>query len=125
MNTALMGGHIDLIICSLMDAAPMLVAGKIRGLAISSDKRMAALPEVPTFTELGIGESLTFKRSLWAPAKTPSNIVGRILKAVEKAIQDPEFIRFTKNRCCVKWNTEPRNKRKKIRSIMIRNTAPG
>jgi tripartite-type tricarboxylate transporter receptor subunit TctC len=112
MNTALLGGHIDFIICSLVDAAPMLVAGKIRGLAISSDKRMGTLPDVPTFTELGIGESLAFKRSLWAPARTPSNIVGRIHKAVEKATQDPEFIKFTERQmlCKVEYRTSEQTK---------------
>jgi tripartite-type tricarboxylate transporter receptor subunit TctC len=112
MNTALLGGHVDFQICTPMDAAPMIFGGKTRGLAVSSDKRMKALPDVPTFIELGIGESLTFKRSIWAPARTPSPVVDKITKAIEKVTEDPEFIKFAETQmlCKVEYRTPEKTK---------------
>jgi len=112
MNTALLGGHVDFQICSLVDAAPMILGGKTRGLAVSSENRMKALPDVPTFVELGIGESPAFKRSIWAPAKTPSKIVDTITKAIAKAAEDPEFIKFAENQMLCKVEYRPPDKTK-------------
>ena len=95
-----------------MDAAPRIFGGKTRGLAVSSDKRMAALPDVPTFIELGIGESLTFKRSILAPAKTPSTIVDKITRAIKKATEDPGFIKFAETQmlCKVEYRNPAKTK---------------
>jgi tripartite-type tricarboxylate transporter receptor subunit TctC len=62
--------------------------GKVKPLAVSTPKRIAALPDVPTIAEAGFpdGES-TFWLALLAPAKTPPAIVGKINAEVQRALQ--------------------------------------
>jgi tripartite-type tricarboxylate transporter receptor subunit TctC len=75
----------------------MIRAGKSRGLAVSTDKRMAALPDVPTFKELGIGLVLHMTRSIWGPPNLPSNLVDTLTKAMAKAMKDPAFIKVVQD----------------------------
>ena len=91
---ALLGGHIDFRICIPAEAITMIRAGKTRGLAVSLDKRMEALPDVPTFKELGIGPTLKLYRQIWGPPNLPPKIVDVIGKAVEKASKDPKYVKI-------------------------------
>ena len=90
---ALLGGHIDFRVCQPPEAITMIRAGKTRGLAVSTDKRMEALPDVPTFKELGIAGTIDLTRSIWGPPKMPANLVNALTKMIEKATKDPEFIK--------------------------------
>ena len=92
-KTALLGGHIDFRVCQPTEAITMIRAGKTRGLAVSTDKRMEDLPDVPTFKELGIGDSIILTRSIWGPPKLPKEIVSHLTKTIERATKDPEFIK--------------------------------
>jgi tripartite-type tricarboxylate transporter receptor subunit TctC len=94
--TALLGGHVDFRIIAPSDAYPVIKAGKTRGLGVGAHTRMKALPDVPTFLELGLGESAVFPftRSVWGPPKLPQNIVNVLTKAMEKAAKDPEFVKM-------------------------------
>jgi tripartite-type tricarboxylate transporter receptor subunit TctC len=86
--TDLMGGHIQLF----MDAAVGLIgpgkAGKVRLIGVASDKRLAALPDVPTFIEQGIKD---FTGSTWAgmlaPAGTPPAIVRRVADEIASIVR--------------------------------------
>jgi tripartite-type tricarboxylate transporter receptor subunit TctC len=100
-TVALLGGHIDFRVSTPGEAIAMIRAGKTRGLAVSSEKRMKALPDVPTFKELGIGESLTLSRSFWGPPNLPPKIVNIITKAMEKANKDPDFVKLAEDRLLV------------------------
>ena len=66
--------------------------GKVKPLAVSTAKRIAALPDVPTIAEAGFpdGES-TFWLAMLAPAKTPSDIVGKLNAEVLRALQSAEL----------------------------------
>jgi tripartite-type tricarboxylate transporter receptor subunit TctC len=79
---------------SLAGSAPMphIRAGKLRALAVSSDVRLGALPDVPTLNELGYTgmEDYTWV-GLFAPAGTPAEIVQRLNDAVLKGVQDPDM----------------------------------
>ena len=70
---------------------PHIQAGKLRGLAISTPKRLAQLPDVPTFAEEGIAN---FDVANWygvmAPAATPRELVARLNADINKAMQVPE-----------------------------------
>jgi len=90
---ALLGGHTDFRVCQPTEAITMIRAGKTRGLAVSTDKRMEALPDVPTFKELKIGGTITLTRSIWGPPKLPQKIVDTLTRAAEKAAKDPKFIK--------------------------------
>jgi len=93
-KTALLGGHIDFRTITATEAIAMVQSGQTRGLAVSSGKRLPLIPDVPTFKELGIGEELWISRSFWGPPNLPANVTNILTRAIEKASQDPEFIRL-------------------------------
>jgi tripartite-type tricarboxylate transporter receptor subunit TctC len=93
MNDAL-AGQVDAITDNLPSALPHIKAGKLRALAVLSDKRSPALPDVPTYGELGfpqMGGGGWF--GVVAPAGTPPEIVNRLNQAFHKAMKNPEFVR--------------------------------
>jgi tripartite-type tricarboxylate transporter receptor subunit TctC len=94
-GVALYGGHVDIRLSQPSNAITMVRAGKSQGLAVSTDKRMALLPDVPTFKELGIGPAVYISGGFWGPPKVPTNIVNTLTKAIEKATKEPEFIKTT------------------------------
>ncbi len=94
---ALLGGHVDFRICQPTEAISMIRAGKSRGLAVSTDKRMEALPDVPTFKELGIGDIFITSRGILGPPKLPSNLVNTITKMIEKAMKDSTFVKIAQD----------------------------
>jgi tripartite-type tricarboxylate transporter receptor subunit TctC len=71
---------------------PQIKAGKLRALAVSSARRNAALPEVPTFAEAGFPgiEDYTWI-GVFLPAGTPSAVVQKMNDAINRAIKDPDF----------------------------------
>jgi tripartite-type tricarboxylate transporter receptor subunit TctC len=88
--TEVMAGRIDYYFIPLAAAASALNSGKLTALAVSTPKRSALLPNVPTVAEAGYpGAQSAFWVGLSAPAKTPSDIVGKLHDATEKALQDP------------------------------------
>ncbi len=72
-------------------AIPQIKAGKVRALAVSSQNRMAALPNVPTLVEVFKTPALALDAwfGLWTPVGTPANVVDVLVKAVNKAYEDP------------------------------------
>jgi tripartite-type tricarboxylate transporter receptor subunit TctC len=71
---------------------PQVRAGKFRPLAVSSAKRLAALPDVPTLTELGFAgmEDYTWV-GLFLPAGTPPEVAQKLSEAVNQALQSPDI----------------------------------
>ena len=66
-------------------------AGKLRGLGISTPKRLAQLPDVPTFAEEGlIGFEILTWYGVMAPAATPKDIVNKLAADINKAMREPE-----------------------------------
>ena len=93
MNDAL-GGQIDAITDNLPSALPHIKAGKLRALAVLSDKRSPALPDVPTYGELGypqMGSGGWF--GIVAPAGTPPEVIAKLNQALHKAMKHPELVR--------------------------------
>ncbi len=87
----LMGGHIQALLISSTLAVPQAAGGKVKALAVTSDKRLAQLPNVPTFAEAGFPD---FKPQQWTglfvPAGTPPAIVARIHGEFAKALKAPD-----------------------------------
>src|SRR5262245_24682634 len=88
----LLGGHID----AMFDAMPVMVtqakAGKVTPLAVTSPKRSAVLPEVPTILEAGFNYEIAGWFGILAPADTPPAIVKRLRDEVAKAVAAPDVI---------------------------------
>jgi tripartite-type tricarboxylate transporter receptor subunit TctC len=88
--TEVMAGRIDFYFIPLAAAASALGSGKLNVLAVSSPKRAALLPDVPSIVEAGYPDAIfRFWLGLSAPARTPPAIINKIHDAVEKALADP------------------------------------
>jgi len=87
------GGQLDAVMVPLVSLAPHIRAGKLRGIAVSSVNRVALLPELPTFVELGFPQvqSDTWY-ALFAPAATPPEFLRKVYDASVQAIASPEVI---------------------------------
>lgn len=87
--TDLIGGQIDYMFDN--SAVSQIRGGKIRGLAVAAEQRLAALPDIPTFKELGLpGMQLSTWFGLAAPKGTPTAVVDKINGAVTTALQKPD-----------------------------------
>ncbi len=89
--TALRGNQVDAAVEILAPVLTQITGNTLRALAVTGEKRAAALPNVPTVREGGIA---SFNVSSWnalaAPAKTPPEILARLNKEVNAALNDPE-----------------------------------
>jgi tripartite-type tricarboxylate transporter receptor subunit TctC len=89
---ALMSGQVDWGTMAVPGAIPLVKAGKVRALAVLSEKRVPALPDVPTAKESGIDN---FVVSIWygilAPAGTPREIINRLNSEIHKALAAPDL----------------------------------
>jgi tripartite-type tricarboxylate transporter receptor subunit TctC len=90
--TDLMGGHTQLVFTSLPSAMTQVQAGRLKALAVGSEKRSSFMPEMPTISESGVpGYMAEFWWGLAAPAKTPTDIVNRLAAELTKALQSAEL----------------------------------
>ena len=88
----LLGGHVSMMFDSTIAIMPHIKSGKVRPIAISSAKRSALLPDVPTFAELGIPAVESYAwYGLFAPAKTPKAVITKINAETVKFMKSPEF----------------------------------
>jgi tripartite-type tricarboxylate transporter receptor subunit TctC len=86
-----LSGRIAALFSNLLTAKPLIEAGKLRALAVSGPKRVAAMPDVPTVAEAGVpGYSALQWYGLLAPAGTPGEIVAKLASAVAQALRVPE-----------------------------------
>lgn len=85
------GGHVEMVIAGITSQMPLMKAGKLRGIAVSSKERFPAVPDLPTFDESGVPgyESSTFF-GLLAPAGTPPEIVRKVNADVAKVLARPD-----------------------------------
>jgi tripartite-type tricarboxylate transporter receptor subunit TctC len=90
--TAVLGGHVDALASGPSVVLPHIKGGKLRALAGWGDKRIAALPDVPTFKELGYPDAEFYIwAGLFAPKGTPEPIMTKLRTTVREAVNDPEF----------------------------------
>ena len=90
--TDLMGGQTQLVMTSLPSAMTQVQAGRLKALAVGSEKRSSFMPEMPTISESGVpGYFAEFWWGLAAPAKTPGDTVNRLAAALTRALQSAEL----------------------------------
>jgi tripartite-type tricarboxylate transporter receptor subunit TctC len=86
-----MTGRVDVYYSPISAALPYISSGKLLALAVSSPTRAPTLPDVPTTQEAGYANSAyRFWIGVFAAAKTPSDIVGKLNAEIQKAMQEPE-----------------------------------
>ncbi|MBO9353867.1 tripartite tricarboxylate transporter substrate binding protein [Bordetella petrii] len=86
----LMGGRLDFIFINSSEAAPLIQSGRVRALGVSSMKRLALLPDVPTLDELGLkGYETISWGGVVAPKGTPPQTIAALNTALNKALAAP------------------------------------
>lgn len=89
--TDVMAGQVGVGIVTASSAAPLIAAGKLRALAVTSPQRSPLLPEVPTVAEQGVPDyALDQWHGLLAPAATPPAVVAKLNAAVARIVQRPD-----------------------------------
>jgi tripartite-type tricarboxylate transporter receptor subunit TctC len=88
--TDILGGRIDFYFCPVATALPLIREGQVRALLVSTPKRVADLPEVPTPGEAGLkGADSAIWFGVFVPSKTPRDIVEKLHAAGIKVLTDP------------------------------------
>lgn len=86
----LVAGHVHLMMANILSALPQMRNGRIRAYGVSSAKRSAVVPDVPTIAEAGVpGYEVVQWFGILAPAATPREIVLRLHSAAVRSLQDP------------------------------------
>jgi tripartite-type tricarboxylate transporter receptor subunit TctC len=87
----LLGGQIPMVSSTVSDFLELYRAGKIRVIATSGEERTTDLPDVPTFKESGIDIVGSGWYGMFAPARTPPDVVARLNAALEAALAQPDL----------------------------------
>ncbi len=91
----LVGGHVDMFVSSIPQALQLVRSGQIRTLAVTSSKRSAILPDVPTLAESGTpGADAETWWGIAGPAGMPADIVNALNAEINKALASPEVTTF-------------------------------
>jgi len=89
--TDLMGGHVQLMFAPFPPALPQVKAGRLRGLAVSSEARSGLAPDLPTVAESGLpGYTAVGWFAVVAPVKTPDALVQKLNFEINRILQTPE-----------------------------------
>jgi tripartite-type tricarboxylate transporter receptor subunit TctC len=94
--TAIAGGHVDAAATNPGNVKPMIDAGKVRVIGVSSDKRLEDFPDVPTYKERGYDLVRYQWRGIMAKAGTPRPVIDRLTAAIQKAQQTNDWKAYLK-----------------------------
>jgi len=90
----LMRGELQVMMSNTISGLPHVKSGKVKALGVSSLRRLAALPDVPTISESGVpGFHAPVWTAIFAPGKTPPEIVARLNAEIVKAVNAPEMVK--------------------------------
>ena len=88
----LMGGQVQVMMALVPEAMPMVKSGRLRALAVTSPKRLATYPDLPTVAEAGGKDfDMTFWYAFMAPAGTPPEIVNKLNQTIDTILQDKDL----------------------------------
>jgi tripartite-type tricarboxylate transporter receptor subunit TctC len=88
--TDAVGGTIDAVVMPITALVPQIQSGKLKGLAVTSAKRFAGLPDLPTAREQGVNAEATVWFGIVGPAGMPATVVERLNKEVNAILATPE-----------------------------------
>jgi len=96
--TDLIGGQIQVMFTTVASAASLVEGGQLRALAVTSAERSPAFPQLPTVSEAGVpGYDAEAWYGLFAPAKTPPDIIARLNRSAALAVQSDSFRKLSTN----------------------------
>ena len=106
--TDLLGGQIDMMITDTATGVPQIKGGKLRALGVSTDKRLALLPDVPTIAEAGVkGYDMGYWFAAYVPAATPAAVVKRLHDLLVDASNSAAAKTFYQGAGVEPWTTAP------------------
>jgi tripartite-type tricarboxylate transporter receptor subunit TctC len=91
--TATLGNHVDSLVLTLPPVTPHIKSGALRGLGVASEKRNSAIPNVPTYGEMGFPN--VYSQSwvgFFAPAKTPDAVVQQLNTEINALMKEPDSL---------------------------------
>ena len=104
----LLAGHVALSFATSPSAVPHVKSGKLRALAVSTARRVSALPDVPTIDESGVpGFEASGANGLVGPAGMPAGIVEKLHAAVLKIVKEPAMSKFLSEQGADPYTTTP------------------
>ena len=92
--TALLGGHVPVLIGSPSEVAAQVEAGKIRLIAVATPERLESLPDLPTLREEGLDLTAVLWRGVVAPKDTPDAMVEKLHGFLKEASQSGSFLKY-------------------------------
>src|SRR3981189_3130167 len=93
--TDLIGGQIQVMVTTVASAASLIAGGQLRALAVTSAEHARAFPELPAVAEAGVpGYAAESWYGLFAPARTPADVIDRLNKAAASTVQSAAFKRL-------------------------------
>jgi tripartite-type tricarboxylate transporter receptor subunit TctC len=88
----LLGGQIQLIFCSVPALMPHLKVNRLRALAVTTEQRFSELPDVPAVAETLAGYEHTSWNGMWAPSRTPKDIIARLNLSLGRILKQPDVL---------------------------------
>jgi tripartite-type tricarboxylate transporter receptor subunit TctC len=89
----LLGGQVDLLCDQTTNTTQQIKSGKVKAYGVTTMKRVASLPEVPTLNEQGLkGFEVGIWHALYAPKGTPKPVIDKLSAALQEAVKDPQVI---------------------------------
>jgi len=89
----LLAGHVDFLCEQAVSVASQITSGSIKAYAVSSDERLASLPDVPTAKESGLDYRMNIWAGIFAPKGTPKPVVDKLASALDRALDDPAVVK--------------------------------
>src|ERR1700728_3391804 len=115
--TDLIGGQIDVMFTTVASAASLIESGQLRAIAVTSAERSPAFPQLPTVAEAGVpGYAAESWYGLFAPARTPADVIDRLNKSAASAVQSEAFKRLGVNEGLVMIARPPEELDRYVRS---------
>jgi len=117
-----LAGQVQILFDNLPSSLPHIQAGRLRALAVASEKRVAALPDVPTWAELGMplmNEPSWF--GLIAPARLPPALTARLHDALVQALKQPEIAMRLEKDAAVPVGSSPEEFRRMLAATLDAN----
>lgn len=96
----LIGGQLPSGFATLLPAMQHVKTGKLRALAVTTQKRLSLLPDVPALAETLSGFDVTQWNAVWAPAATPKDVLDKLSAEIVRIVQSPDYkARMTEQGC--------------------------
>jgi tripartite-type tricarboxylate transporter receptor subunit TctC len=111
----LISGRLHFMLNPMPEPVPFIKAGKLRGLGVSTLKRIASLPDLPPIADVLPGFEVLTWQGLVAPAGTPPEIISRLNSELVKALKHPEFEQRLRDMGLELYGTTPEQFAKTIR----------